>query len=162
MPAHPPSLAPLAPAVSALLRAHMLRCFVPAYAEYNLADHAICAPRPPVEPSTEPSPRPAGRAGRPAGGGAAGHAAAAWRLPAGRRLLGWASAPASEVGDLAVDYLQARLDGGWGPDSAVPLGCTAAALTLLAKRTQKQAGWREEGGRREGAKGEGEGSGDEK
>ena len=49
-----PSLAPLAPLASALVRGHMLRCFVPAYSEYTLAEERRLPPPsaglPPVLP----------------------------------------------------------------------------------------------------------------
>ena len=49
-----PSLAPLAPLASALVRGHMLRCFVPAYSEFTLAEERRLPPPsaglPPVLP----------------------------------------------------------------------------------------------------------------
>jgi len=51
-----PQLAPLAPLLSALLRGHMLRRFVPAYAEYTLAEERRLPP--PPAPAMPPVPLP--------------------------------------------------------------------------------------------------------
>ena len=58
-----PPLAPLAPLAAALLRGHMLRCFVPAYAEYTLAEERRVPPPsraglvvPPLPPLPPPPP----------------------------------------------------------------------------------------------------------